>query len=133
MSDELTSFTHETMPFTAVLDLKVTEAGPEKVVASVGWKPEYCTGGGIIHGGYLMAAADSLGALCAFQHLPEGAGTATIESKTNFLRALTEGEATLTSTPIHVGRTTIVVQTDITRADGKLVTRTTQTQAVLGP
>ena len=133
MSAELTTFAHETMPFTAVLDLKVTEAGPEKVIASVGWKPEYCTGGGIIHGGYLMAVADSLGAMLAFQHLPEGAGTATIESKTNFLRAMTEGEATLTSTPIHVGRTTIVVQTDITRADGKLVTRTTQTQAVLGP
>jgi uncharacterized protein (TIGR00369 family) len=133
MSDDLTTFAHDTMPFTAVLDMKVTEAGPEKVVASVGWKPEYCTGGGIIHGGFLMAVADSLGAMCAFQHLPEGAGTATIESKTNFLRGMTEGEATVTSTPIHVGRTTIVVQTDITRADGKLFTRTTQTQAVLRP
>ena len=70
--------------------------------------------------------------MVAFFNLPEGAGgTSTIESKTNFFRAVTEGTITITATPLHAGRRTVVVQTDITRADGKLVTRTTQTQAVL--
>ncbi len=84
-----------------------------------------------MHGGYLMALADSVGALCAFGNLPEGSITSTIEGKTNFFRGVSDGEITITSTPLHVGRTTIVIQTDITRADGKPVTRTTQTQAVI--
>ena len=64
-----------------------------------------------MHGGCLMALADSVGAMCAFLNLPEGAGTSTIESKTNFFRALTAGNATITSTLVHAGRRTIVVQT----------------------
>ena len=75
--------------------------------------------------------ADSVGALCAFFNLPPGAGTSTIESKTNFFRAVPDGEVTITSTPIHAGRTPVGVETDIARADGKLVTRTIQTQAVV--
>jgi uncharacterized protein (TIGR00369 family) len=80
-----------------------------------------------------MALADSTGATVAVLNLPEGAGTSTIESKTNFFRPVTGGSVTITSTPLHVGRTTIVVQTDIAREDGKPVTRTTQTQAVIQP
>lgn len=87
--------------------------------------------GGALHGGLLMAVADGVGGLCAFLNLPDGASTSTIESKTNFFRAVTEGEITITSIPLHVGRTTVVVQTDVTRVDGKAVSRTTQTQAVI--
>ena len=78
-----------------------------------------------------MSLADTLGAICAGQHLPRNSMTTTIESKTNFIRPVTEGEVTITATPIHAGRRTIVVQTDITAPDGKLVSRTTQTQAVI--
>ncbi|MFP5322263.1 MAG: PaaI family thioesterase [Acidimicrobiia bacterium] len=130
----LTDLAHGSMPFTAELGLTVDEGSPERVVARADWRADRCTVGGALHGGYLMAVADSVGALCAFLNLPPGAGTSTIESKTNFLRAATEGEITITSEPLHVGRTTVVVVTDVLRADGKLVSRTTQTQAVLpGP
>jgi uncharacterized protein (TIGR00369 family) len=129
---DLTTYIRTAMPFTEVLGLEILSSGPDGVVGRATWAAERCTSNGIMHGGYLMAVVDSVGAMCAVLNLPEGAGTSTIESKTNFLRAVTEGEVTLTSTPVHVGRTTIVVQTDVTR-DGKLVTRTTQTQAVLAP
>jgi uncharacterized protein (TIGR00369 family) len=79
-----------------------------------------------------MALADSTGGLCAFNNLPEGAtGTSTIESKTNFLRAVRSGEVEASSKPLHVGRTVIVIETDVKDADGRLVARITQTQAVL--
>jgi uncharacterized protein (TIGR00369 family) len=86
----------------------------------------------MLHGGFLMAAVDSLGAVCTVLNLPADAtGTATIESKTNFFRAVREGHIWLTTVPVHAGRTTIVVQTDITDDDGRLVSRSTQTQAVI--
>lgn len=132
MHDEsLTRLAHESMPFTVGLGLTVASATKDQVVAHATWQADRCTAGGALHGGYLMALADSVGALCAFGNLPEGSITSTIEGKTNFFRGVTEGEITITSTPLHVGRTTIVIQTDITRADGKPVTRTTQTQAVI--
>lgn len=80
-----------------------------------------------------MTLADSLGGLCAFMNLPAGANTATIESKTNFFRPLRSGYAQATSRPLHVGRTTIVVQTDIYDAEDRRVAQVTQTQAVLAP
>ena len=83
------------------------------------------------HGGVLMSAADSVGAVCAFLNLPEGATTSTIESKTNFFRGVREGTVHTVSRPLHVGRTTIVVQTDLTDDRGKRVAQVTQTQAVL--
>lgn len=133
MTDQdLTALAQQSMPFAAALGLTIDSGGPEGVVGRAAWQADRCTAGGALHGGYLMALADSVGALCAHLNLPAGAGTSTIESKTNFLRAATDGEVTVTSIALHVGRTTIVVVTDITRADGKLVTRTTQTQAVLG-
>lgn len=95
------------------------------------WAPERCTTGGVLHGGVLMALADSIGAYCAMLNLPRGAGTATIESKTNFFRAVRDGFVEAVSTPLHVGRTTIVVQTDLHDAQGRRVARVTQTQAVI--
>ena len=133
MDDSLTPMLHDAVPFTGVLGIEVVSADQTGAVATVDWAPERCTAAGVLHGGYLMAVADSVGAFAAFLHLPAGATTGTIESKTNFLRPCTAGTLTVTSTPIHVGRTTIVVQTDITREDAKLVTRTTQTQSVAMP
>lgn len=129
--DALTALAHDQMPFTVGLGLRIERGSPDEVVGTADWQADRCTAGGVLHGGFLMALADAVGAMCAVQHLPEGAITSTIESKTNFLRAATEGEVTITATPVHTGRTTIVIQTDITRPDGKLVTRTTQTQAVI--
>lgn len=131
----LTTDLHERMPFARELGVQVITVDHTGVVARAEWAAERCTSGGILHGGYLMALADTIGALCAVQHLPEGAGTATIESKTNFLRGVpaAAGEVTISATPVHTGRTTIVVQTDITNREGKLIIRTTQTQAVLKP
>ena len=80
-----------------------------------------------------MAMADSVGAVCAFLNLPAGATTSTIESKTNFFRGVREGAVHATSRPLHVGRTTIVVQTDLFDDRGKRVAQVTQTQAVLTP
>ena len=121
------------MPFASVLGLEILSAEPREVRGRVAWAEERCTAGGVLHGGYLMAAADSVGAVCAFLNLPQAANTATIESKTNFLRPVTEGEVTIVATPVHVGRRLIVVQTDCVRGDGTLATRTTQTQAVMVP
>jgi len=78
-----------------------------------------------------MSFADSLGALCAFLNLPERATTATIESKTNFFRGVRGGTVEGVSRPLHVGRTTIVVQTDLFDGGGRRVAQVTQTQAVL--
>lgn len=78
-----------------------------------------------------MSFADTLGALCAFLNLPAGAATSTIESKTNFFRAVRRGSVEGISRPLHVGRTTIVVQTDLLDGEGRRVAQVTQTQAVL--
>lgn len=127
----LTTDLRTQMPFADLLAIDVHVSSPERVVCTASWRPEVCTTMGALHGGFLMAVADSVGALCAVNNLPGGVRTTTIESKTNFVRGIREGQVTFTSTPVHVGRTTIVLQTDATDERGKLVTRTTQTQAVL--
>jgi uncharacterized protein (TIGR00369 family) len=122
---------HQLAPYTKDLGVVATRAERDRVEATTEWAPHRCTSGGVLHGGFLMAFADSVGAMCATLNLPPGAGTSTIESKTNFLRSCTGGTISGVATPLHVGRRTIVVQTDIARDDGKLVSRTIQTQAVL--
>ncbi|GFG69219.1 PaaI family thioesterase [Mycolicibacter senuensis] len=121
------------MPFASALHIDITDLTPQRVTATMAWAEERCTTAGILHGGALMAFADTAGAVCAVANLPQGASTSTIESKTNFFRAVREGIVTATSLPLHVGRTTIVVQTDLTDDNGKPVARVTQTQAVLAP
>ena len=128
---ELTKMVHSLMPLSAVLGLEILEGSPDKVLARAKWSAERCTTGGVLHGGYLMAVADSTGAACASLSLPPGAIMPTIESKTNFFRGVTEGIIEIATAPVHIGRTVIVVQTDITNASGKLVSRTIQTQAVI--
>jgi uncharacterized protein (TIGR00369 family) len=125
---------NEAMPFGAVLGVEVDAASPEEVRGGLQWAPERCTAGGILHGGALMGLADSLGGLCAFLNLPDGStGTATVESKTNFFRGVREGRVAAVAKPLHVGRTFIVVQTDLHDDQGRHVAQVTQTQAVLRP
>jgi 1,4-dihydroxy-2-naphthoyl-CoA hydrolase len=119
------------MPYADSLGIDLQTATPELVEGSVEWAPERCTTGGLLHGGVLMSLADSLGGICAFLNLPEGAVTSTIESKTNFFRAAKGGALTGRTVPVHVGRSTIVLQTEVRNEDGKLVSLTTQTQAVI--
>jgi uncharacterized protein (TIGR00369 family) len=118
-------------PFAGLLGLEVQAADADEVRGTLAWAEERCTAGGILHGGALMGFADTLGGLCAFLNLPSGATTATIESKTNFFRAVREGTVTGVTRPLHVGRSFVVVQTDLTDDAGRHVAQVTQTQAVL--
>ena len=128
----LTQQAHDVMPFAALIGLEMLSGGPDEVQARMAWRPDLCTIAGGIHGGAVMALADSCGATLAFLNLPEGGvGTTTVSSTTNFIRGLREGYAHATSTLLHKGRTTIVVVTDITNDEGKLLARVTQNQAVL--
>jgi uncharacterized protein (TIGR00369 family) len=127
-----TSTLHDAAPFAAVLGAEVVTAEPGEVRLRLEWTQARTTVGGGMHGGALMALADMAGAICAFLNLPDGAtGTTTIESKTNFLRAVRDGHVEAVSRPLHAGRTTIVVDTELVGRDGRLAARTTQTQAVL--
>ena len=122
------------MPFAALLGVQVDAAAPGEVRGRLAWAPERCTAGGLMHGGALMALADSLGGICAYLNLPRDARTATTNSSIVFLRLVRSGTVTAVARPLHAGRTMIVVQTSLTDTDGHLVAQVTQTQAVLaGP
>ena len=123
---------HELVPLSATLGLRAVEAEPSAVILELDYEHSLSTAGGNLHGGALMALADTAGALCAFLNLPAGAvGTTTIESKTNLLAAVRDGTVTATATPLKTGRTIIVVETEMRNSSGRLVAKTTQTQAVL--
>lgn len=119
------------MPFAQILGLEIESASAEEVVGRMPWREEICTGGGVVHGGALMAMADSIGAVCAFLNLPPGAGTATISSSTSMLRPVRQGVVTGTARPLHAGRSVIAVRTDLEDDQGRLVAQVTQAQAVL--
>ena len=123
----------DAMPLAKLLGITLVEFGPEKIVAEMTVRAELCTAGDSVHGGTLMAFADSLGAIGGFLNLPDGAnGTTTIESKTNFLgRALAGAKLTGTTTPVSVGKRLSVWQTEIRGEDGRSVALVTQTQLVL--
>jgi uncharacterized protein (TIGR00369 family) len=123
------------MPFAQLMGLKVLEASPRRVVAELLVREELCTTGGRMHGGAMMAFADTLGGIGGFLALPDGAtATTTLESKTNFLGAAPVG-ATIRgeAIPVHIGGRTSVWTTKLTNADGKLLGLVTQTQMVLSP
>ena len=120
------------MPHAAALGIALESASADEVVGGFDWAEERCTAGGVIHGGALMALADSVGAVCAFLGLPPGTTTATTSATTHFLRAVREGRVTATARPLHRGRAQVVVKTDLTDAQGRLVATVTQSQAVLG-
>ncbi|MEU1089969.1 PaaI family thioesterase [Streptomyces sp. NPDC005576] len=121
------------MPYAVESGVVLTEARPEIARGLLEWSAGRCTAGGMLHGGALMTLADTVGAVCGYLNLPEGAGTATIESKTNFFRGAGQGTVRAEARPLHVGGTLIVVQTDVYDDRGRRVSQTTQTQAVIVP
>ncbi|HET9004676.1 MAG TPA: PaaI family thioesterase [Gemmatimonadaceae bacterium] len=127
---EITEVVNAQMPLGTTLGMR-TFGGAEEVDATLEWAPGLCTAGGVLHGGVLMSLADTAGGVCAFLNLPPGATTVTIESKTNFLGVIREGTVVARSRPLHIGKMTIVLETDVFDASGRRVARTTQTQAVL--
>jgi uncharacterized protein (TIGR00369 family) len=134
MTDDASARLHalqQAMPFAVALGIELVAAAPGEVRGRIAWAEERCTTGGVMHGGALITLADTTGAICAFLNLPSGAGTTTIESKTNFFRAVQSGHVEAVTRPLHVGRRFIVVQTDLSDGAGKRVAQVTQTQAVL--
>jgi 1,4-dihydroxy-2-naphthoyl-CoA hydrolase len=130
--DSLTMLQERMLPFAKLLGIVFVSAEPDKIVAELTVRDELCTRPAVLHGGAIMAFADTLGAAGTIVNLPDGAGTTTIESKTNFLSSAplgmrVRGEAT----PVHKGRRTQVWQTRVTTPEGKLVALVTQTQMVL--
>jgi 1,4-dihydroxy-2-naphthoyl-CoA hydrolase len=122
----------EPLPFCRLLGLTIVSVAPDCVTAELPVREDLCTRPPVLHGGALMAFADTLGAIATIANLPESAGTTTIESKTNFFAAIPLGDtARAECTPLHRGRTTMVWQTKITRGDGRLAAIVTQTQMVL--
>ncbi len=123
----------EIMPFSKLMGIEVTDAQADKVEGRLTVRADLCTTGGIMHGGAIMAFADSLGAIGAFLSLPEGAaGTTTIESKTNLLSAAAENSVVLgVTTPVKLGKKLSVWQTRVETEDDKLIALVTQTQLVL--
>ena len=121
------------MPFAELKGVTFTEADRDRVVARMQIRPDLCTLNQVIHGGALMALADSVGAAATVINLPDDAkGTTTLESKTNFIGAAREGTTVIaTATPVHRGRRTQVWQTRLESEDGKLIALVTQTQMVL--
>jgi 1,4-dihydroxy-2-naphthoyl-CoA hydrolase len=122
-----------TIPYSVALGMTLDEATPQLVRGSLPWSPERCTTSGVMHGGAVMSLADTVGAVCALLNLPAGAGTATVQSATNFFRGVRDGTLHATARPMHVGRSFIVVRTDLTDDQDRSVGQTTQTQAVLTP
>jgi uncharacterized protein (TIGR00369 family) len=122
----------DAMPFSRLLGIEALEAGPDEVRLRLAWREDLCTAGGLMHGGALMALADSAGGVCAFLNLPDGAaGTATISSSTSFLRPVRDGYAEAISRPLSVGRNVIAIDTEVVDARGRAVARVMQSQAVL--
>ena len=121
------------MPFAVTLGIRITAAEADEVIGELDYDPSRTTVGGALHGGALMAFADSVGAVCAFLNLPEGASTSTTSSSTVFLPGVRGGTVSATAHPLHAGRSTIAVTTTLRDDDGHLVAQVTQTQAVLAP
>jgi uncharacterized protein (TIGR00369 family) len=118
--------------FPGLMGIEIKEASAERVVATMLVRPDLCTTADMLHGGAIMALADTLGAVGTFQNLPEGASTTTIDSSTKFIRGARAGTTvTAESTAFHRGRTTMVWQTLVKSEDGKLCAVVTQTQLVL--
>ncbi len=130
--DTIAFLNQRMMPFAELLGLAYVSADKDKVVARLTVRPELCTVPDVMHGGAIMAFADTLGAAGTILNLPDGAWTTTIESKTNFIAAARAGTVvTGEATPVHRGRRTMVWQTRITNTDDRLVAQVTQTQMVL--
>ena len=122
------------LPFSELLGIEFTQADKERVVAELVVRDELCTNPAVMHGGAIMAFADTLGAAGTILNLPDGAGTTTLESKTNFIAGAPHGSLLVgEATPVHRGRRTQVWTTRVSTAEGRLVAIVTQTQMVLEP
>ena len=116
-----------------LLGMRYVEATKDRLVAELTIRDDLRTVGGALHGGTLMALADTVGATATFLNIPPGASTTTLESKTNFFAAGRDGVVRAEATPLHRGRTTMVWQTRVTDESGRLLSLTIQTQMVLSP
>ncbi len=120
------------LPFAELLGIVFISASPERIVAEMTVREDLCTIPAVLHGGAIMAFADTLGAMGTIVNLPQGAGTTTVESKTNFVAPAPVGARVIgETTPIHRGRRTMIWQTRISTDEGRLVALVTQTQLVL--
>ena len=121
----------EPLPFAKLVGVTIVSVTPDLVVGELVVREDLCTRPAVLHGGAIMAFADTIGAVATVANLPDGMTTTTIESKTNFFASVPVGDtARAECTPLHKGRTTMVWQTKITRGDGKLAALVTQTQLV---
>jgi len=120
------------LPFATLLGIEFVSASPERIVAELTVREDLCTRPAVLHGGAIMAFADTLGAVGTVVNLPEGAGTTTLESKTNFIAPAPVGTRVIgESIPVHRGKRTMIWQTRISTPEGRLVALTTQTQLVI--
>jgi len=125
---------YQPSPFIKLMGVKIIVRSPERSEAEVVNREDLCNRRNVMHGGAIMAFADIMGGMTASAGLPKGGRTATIESKTNFFAPIPPGDTVrAVCTPLHTGRTTIVLQTNITRSDGRLAAMVIQTQIVLPP
>jgi 1,4-dihydroxy-2-naphthoyl-CoA hydrolase len=132
--DALERLQQSPLPFATLIGVRFISATPERVTAELDVREDLCTRPAVLHGGAIMAFADTLGAAATILNLPEGAGTTTIESKTNFLAPAPVGSKVIgETTPVHRGRRIMVWQTRISNEAGRAVALVTQTQMVLGP
>lgn len=132
--DLLATLQGRRIPFADTLGIRLTSVEPERVTAEMEVREDLCTSVPILHGGAIMALADTLGAVATVANIPENANTTTLESKTNFLAPAPVGSTVhAETTPLHRGKTTQVWQTRITNAEGRLLAQVTQTQMVLAP
>lgn len=130
--DTLAQIRKLTLPFAKLLGVEVVSASPERIVGELTVRDDLCTRPAVLHGGAIMAFGDTLGAIGTVINLPEGAGTTTIESKTNFVAPAPAGTRVIgEATPVHRGKRTMIWQTRITTPEGRLVALVTQTQLVL--
>jgi 1,4-dihydroxy-2-naphthoyl-CoA hydrolase len=131
-AEHVSQFVADPLPFAKLLGLELVTVAPDRVEAILQVREELCTRPAVLHGGAVMALADTLGAIATVANLAEGVTTTTIESKTNFFAAIPLGDtARAECTPLHRGRTTMVWQTRVTRGDGRVAALVIQTQLVL--
>ena len=120
------------LPFAELLGIAFVSASPDRIVAEMTVREDLCTTPAVLHGGAIMAFADTLGAMGTIVNLPQGAGTTTVESKTNFVAPAPVGTRVIgETTPVHRGRRTMIWQTRISTPEGRLLALVTQTQLVL--
>ena len=128
----LSAFVADPLPFAKLLGLELVTVTPDRVEAVLPVREALCTRPAVLHGGALMAFADTLGAIATVANVAEGVTTTTIESKTNFFAAIPVGDtARAECTPLHRGRTTMVWQTKVTRSDGRVAALVIQTQLII--